>query len=54
MLTNKDKEILKNGTFQQQMAILIDHFEDSKWSKEANDYFRGQHKDIFNKKLGKN
>ena len=40
MLSDKDKEIIVNGTFMQQTEALIKHFEDESWIKEAHAYFK--------------
>jgi hypothetical protein len=48
MLSEKDKEILKNGDFMEQTSLLIDHFNDESkgWVKEAREYFRKSHPNI--------
>lgn len=40
MLSDEDKEIIKNGTFMQQMEALIEHFEDEAWIKEAHSFLK--------------
>ena len=40
MLTKKDKEIIENGTFMQQMEAMIEHFEDDVWIKEAHAFLK--------------
>lgn len=52
MLSDQDKEIIKNGTFQEQIGSLIDHFHDlnDDWIIEARKFFRRTHKEIFKKK----
>lgn len=42
MLTKKDKSILRNGTFEQQTGLLLDHWYDKSevWINEAIKYLR--------------
>ena len=49
MLSDKEKNILKNGSFMEQSSLLLNKFNDERWIKEANKYFRKIHKSIFTK-----
>lgn len=40
LLTDEDKEIIKSGTFMQQSGLLMKHFEDETWIKEAHTYLK--------------
>jgi len=56
MLSRKDKNIIRWGTFMEQTSLLIDHFDDKnkKWIVEARKYFHKCNPEIFNSKNSAN
>lgn len=49
ILSEKDKNLLKDGSFYDHTSLLIDHFNDvdDVWITHARRYFRLVHKDTF-------
>ena len=49
MLSRKDKNIIRYGTFMEQTSLLIDHFEDKskRWIIEARKYFYKCNPNLF-------